>query len=73
MTNIINNKKYPDLRIILIQNKKEYKNEIKIVENNINEYLKLNPFIMNFELPLNDKDLLYILKVIYDEIYNSKN
>ena len=73
LTNIINNKKYPDLRIILIQNKKEYKNEIKIVENNINEYLKLNPFIMNFELPLNDKDLLYILKVIYDEIYNSKN
>ena len=73
LTTIIIKEKFPDLPIILLQNKKEIKKEKKIKENEMNVYLKLNPFIINFEISLNGNELLYILKEINDEIYNSKN
>lgn len=70
LTNIINKEKFPDLPIILIQNKKD---NIDVTEFEINEYLELNPSIMKIDLPLKDKnELFYKLIEINDEFSNTK-
>ena len=48
LLNIIKLNNYPYLHVILLENKIDLENSRKISKNDINQYLKLNPFIKRF-------------------------
>ncbi len=70
LTKIIN-EIFPDLSLILVQNKKELNNS-KIKENEIIEYLNLYPYIINLKLSLKNKDEVSSLLNVINEISISK-
>ena len=70
LTAIIN-ENFPNLNLILVQNKREVKNsEIKV--NEINEYLNLYPYIINLQLSLKSKDEVSSISNAINKIINSK-
>ena len=70
LTSIIN-ENFPNLNLILVQNKREIKN-IEIKENKINEYLNLYPYIINLKLSLKNKDEVSSILSVINKISNSK-
>ena len=71
LAKIINKENFPDLNLILVQNKREVKNS-EIKENEINEYLNLYSYIIKLKLSLINKDEVSSISNIINEIYYSK-
>lgn len=74
LLNIIKLNNYPYLHVILLENKIDLENSRKISKNDINQYLKLNPFIKYIKISLKNDDNFGLLNTINDIIYyNNKN
>lgn len=70
----IDNKKYPYLKKILIENKLDLENEKQVSGFDIKEYLDNNPLIKSEKISLKDGDNLQdILKEIYSAVNESNN
>ena len=72
LTKIIKKSNFPNLNMILIQNKKDLQNS-KIRENEINKYLNSNSFIRNLELSLKIEYDIFSLLNNFDDDNNKNN